>query len=315
MSGQPNPSIYRQEAVDHRNSAQEDGDVLHIAPEWTRWTYWTLLGALLAGGVYCILGTLHEYASGSAIVRFEGKTELTSHNTGLVSSVEVQPGEKVRAGQRLVTFTSAEEVASIERLRHEHELALVRYLRELSDDSARQALSSVRASMELAEAQLETRALRAPHDGIVTDVRVKAGHFLTPGVSVLSIIPEDAAPLLLALFPGSWRPQLLPGMTMRIELDGFRYEYQDVVIEQVGDQIIGPTEARRYLGPELSDALKLEGSIVLVRARLPARTFVRDGRTFTFFDGMPVRAEARVRTESILLTLVPGIKELLPHGT
>lgn len=310
---QGKPTIYRQEALEHHNSVQEEGDVLHISPEWTRWTYWLILGLVGTALLLSVLGTVSEYASGPAVVHFEGKVEVTSHGAGLVAAVEVHPGQQVRAGQRLVTFASQEETASLERLRLEHELQLVRYLREPADAAVRQTLSAARAELELANARLETRSLRAPCDGLVSDVRVRSGQYLNPGMGVLSVIPEGSQPVLVALLPGDRRPQLRPGMMLRLELESFHHEYQDVPIDYVGDQIIGPGEAMRYLGTELEGAFELKGSIVLVRARLPSRTFVSAGDTYNYFDGMPARVEARVRTESILLTLVPGLKELLRY--
>jgi membrane fusion protein (multidrug efflux system) len=82
----------------------------------------------------------------------------------------------------------------------------------------------------------------------------------------------------------------------------------------VGDQIVGPAEVRRFLGPEIGDAVQLSGPMVLVRARLPSSTFTSKGRTFNYFDGMLARADARVRTERILVALVPGLKGALRNA-
>ena len=309
-----NKSIYRQEALDHHNSPHEEGDVLHIAPEWAQWLYWLLVAVLGMGLLYCCLGTVDEYAAGPAVVQFEGRVELTSQVAGLVSAVEVRPGQRVSAGQKLITLISEEETASVERLRNEFELQLVRYLREPSDNAARQALTSLRAERELAEARLETRVLRAPRDGVIMDVRVKPSQYLSPGVGMLSLVPHDVSPVLMAFLPGSYRPYLRKGTPLRLELDGFRYEYQELLIEQVDEQIIGPAEVGRQLGPGLAGAFELKGSFVLVRARLPADRFTSKEQVYNYFDGMPARAEARVRSESILMTLIPGLKGLFRHG-
>jgi membrane fusion protein (multidrug efflux system) len=306
-------SIYRQEALEHYNRVREEGDILHIAPVWMEWMYWLLLALLATGVLFCLVGSVDEYAAGPAVVQLEGKIDLTSHGSGLVSTVKVKPGQHVRAGEELATFVSLEEVATVERLRHEFELQLVRYLKDPTDGAARQALSALRSEQELAEARLDARALRAPADSIVTDVRVQSGQYLTPGVSVLSLVPANAAPVLVAFLPGHYRPYLKPGTPVRLELEGFRYEYREVTVEHVADQIIGPTEVRRALGPGLGDAFEFKGTFIRVRARLPSRTFQSEGVTYDYFDGMPARAEARVRTESILVTLVPALKGLLDH--
>jgi membrane fusion protein (multidrug efflux system) len=161
---------------------------------------------------------------------------------------------------------------------------------------------------------MAARTLKAPTAGSVGDLRIQPGQFLQAGTRVLSLSTGDTRVFLQAFLPGNYRPFLQPGMPLRVELDGFRYDYRELIIESVGEQIIGPNELRRYLGADLADSVTLEGSIVLVKARIPSTTFLNEGRVFNYFDGMPARAEARVRAEPILLVLFPGLKGLLPHG-
>lgn len=306
--------IFREEALRHHEGAQQDGDVLRISPSWTRWTYWTLLGLLLAALAYSLLGTLPEYATGPALVKVEGQSQLTVDTPGIVSSVEVRPGQRVEPGQALVRFRSEQEAVSLERIQREFELQLIRVLRDPSDESARQALTSLRAEREQAEAREQARTLRAPQSGVVSGLRIRRGQYVAPGESVVSIVGDDVSVSLVALLPGGYRPTLEPGRPLRVELDGFTHEYHTFTIESVGDQIVGPGEVRRFLGPEISDALQLNGPLVVVRARIPAPTFTSNGKTFNYFDGMLARADARVRKERILVALVPGLKGALGHG-
>ncbi|MBN8233375.1 HlyD family efflux transporter periplasmic adaptor subunit [Corallococcus macrosporus] len=309
-----NPSIFRKEALEHyQQHGRQDGDVLRIAPEWTRAAYVLLVGLLVVAAVLCAVGTVSEYASGTALVRVERRTDVAAPLGGVVVSVAVQPGQRVSQGQLLVTLMSDDERNSLARIQYESDLHLVRYMRDLSDVSARQSLTALRAELELARSKLDARSLRAPVTGVVGDLRIQPGQYLTPGAQVASLVEDDAPVYLLALLPGYYRPFLRPGMPLRVELDGFRYDYREVPIESVGDQIIGPGELQRYLGPDLADAVKPEGPLVLVRARLPSRTFSREGRVFGYFDGMPAHAEVAVRSEPIFLTLIPGLKVLFPH--
>ncbi|MCP3162143.1 efflux RND transporter periplasmic adaptor subunit [Myxococcus qinghaiensis] len=308
------PSIFRKQAVEYyRHYRRQEGDVLHLAPSWTRWTYWLLAALLLGGGLFCLLGSISEFASGPALVRLDRRTEVTAPSGGVVAAIEVQPGQHVVAGQPLVTLQAEEERNTLARLQRELELHLVRYMRDPLDESSRQALTTLRAERELAQARLEARSLRAPVAGVVGDLRIQPGQFLASGTRVASLADDDASVHLLAFLPGYYRPFLRPGMTLRVELDGFRYDYHELRIETVGDQIIGPNELQRYLGQDQADAVKTVGPIVLVRARVPSHTFTSDGRIFGYFDGMPARAEAAVRVEPILLTLIPGLKALFPH--
>jgi multidrug efflux pump subunit AcrA (membrane-fusion protein) len=305
--------IFREEALRHHDGAQQEGDILRISPAWTRWTYWVLLGLLLAGLVYSLLGTLPEYASGPAVVKVEGLSHLTVDMPGVVSSVQVQPGQRVETGQALVSFRSQEETVALDRIQREFELQLIRVLRDPSDEAARQTLTSLRAEQELAQARQQARTLRAPHAGVVSALRIRPGQYVTPGEGVVSIEGDDVAVSLVALLPGGQRPMLEPGRSLRVELDGFHHEYHSFVIESVGDQIVGPGEIRRFLGPEIADAFELGGPLVLVKARIPASSFKSKGKDFNYFDGMLARADARVRTERILVALVPGLKGVMGH--
>jgi biotin carboxyl carrier protein len=302
---------YRKEAVEYsRKAGREHGDVLHLSPAWTRWSYCLIVSLLLSGLLYCLFGRVYEYATGPAVIRVEGRSDLTIHMPGVVVSVEVTPGQRVEAGQTLVTFAAEEEEISLERLEREIELLLIRFMRDPSDTVARQALTTVSAERELAHARVEARTLRAPRAGLVGDVRIQPGQFLAAGTPVLSLVANDAPVTLFALLPGHYRPYLRTGMSLRVELEGFRYDYHELTIESVGDQIIGPGEVQRFLGPNLADAVSVNGAVILVKARFSSPTFVNDGRMLSYFDGMPSRAEARVRSERIIFMLLPALKGL-----
>ena len=76
-------------------------------------------------------------------------------------------------------------------------------------------------------------------------------------------------------------------------MDGFPYEYQELTVASVSDELVGPAEVRRYLGPGLGDALTVDGPLVAVEARLPASTFrVRSAR-LRLLPGMPGTARVR----------------------
>ncbi|HEX8818839.1 MAG TPA: HlyD family efflux transporter periplasmic adaptor subunit [Archangium sp.] len=303
--------IFREEALRHHEGSQETGDLLRISPKWTRWTYWVVLALVVAGGLYSVLGTIPEYASGPALVKVEGRGELTPNTPGIVASVEVKPGQRVEAGQPLVSFLSQDETATLERIEREFELQLVRVLQNPSDEAARQALTSLRAERELARTRQQARTLRAPHAGTIGTLRVREGQYVNPGESVVSVVGDDVDVMLVALLPGDYRPRLAPGKPLRVELKGFTHEYQTFTIESVGDQILGPSEVRRFLGADSADAVQLTGPMVLVRARIEAPTFTSKGRTFHYYDGMLAHADARVRSERILVTLIPGLKGAL----
>ena len=302
--------VFRQEALAHHADHRDEGEVLKISPRWTRWAYGTLLAALVVGVIYAVLGTVHEYAAGPAIIRLEAKTSLTAKVPGTVQAVSVQPRQRVEPGDLVVELSSAEESATLERIEHELQLQLVKVLRDPTDQVARQSLIGLRTQEELAQARLDQRRVCAPVAGAVSDIRVRAGQHLDAGDLILSIIGDDARLSVVAMMPAHYRPMLQVGAPLRLELTGYRYAYHELVIDGIGDEVIGRAEVRRYLGPELADTVPIDGPVVLVRAHLDSPSFQDHGRTFDYFDGMQGLAEARVRSESVLGTLVPGLKRV-----
>ena len=176
--------------------------------------------------------------------------------------------------------------------------------------TAYRELTRLRAEKENARAKLEERIVRAPRDGVVHDVRIGQGDFLDRGVQVLSLVPPDPAYTVVALLPGHALPQLEEGQEMRLEIEGYPYAYVPATIETVGEEAIGPAEARRFLGAEIADTIPIGGPVVLVRGRLASDKFRAWEQEYSLHDNMRATAEVLVRTERLLLRLIPGLKAL-----
>jgi multidrug resistance efflux pump len=304
--------IFRKDAIEHATRARGfEGGPLRMSPRWVKMSFWMIVALALVAVAYSFVGKINEYAVGPAVVRVKGAVEVTATSQSIVASVEVNPGQHIEAGQVLVRFHESQETAELDRLNREFELELVKVLRDPQDPSAKQSLTTLSASRELARRRVEERTLRAPQGGVVGDVRIRSGQALQPGDVVVSIVGEGARYSLVAVLPGHYRPMLQPGMDLRLELAGYRYAYMTVKIESIGDEVVGPTEVKRFLGQQLADTVQVGGPAVLVEATLPVATFESDGQKYNFFDGMHGSAEARVRSERIILSLVPALKKLL----
>ncbi len=309
--GLPSVMLFREEAVDHHNVGfRGEGDVLRVDPGWMRWTYRLLVLALAAGLLFTLLAQVHDYAEGPAVVRLGGRTDLNATADGTVSQIAVSPGQKVEAGRLLVRFYGAREAAELARLDHEFELQLINRLRDPADSGAQQALLSLRAERELARSNLAERELRSPAAGVVSDIPVRVGQHIAPGQSLLSIARGETRPEVVAFLPGEDRPMLKRGMPLRMELQGYRYAYQHLVVDSVGDEVVGPAEARRYLGDAISDAVQFPGPVVKVEAHLVGETFESEGKVRRYHDGMLARAEVQIRSERVLVALIPALKAL-----
>lgn len=307
----PPVDVFRKEALKHRARGAAEGDVLRLSPEWIDLTYWFTVTAFVVALVYCAVGTLNEYATGPAVVWISGRTHVTATVPGTVRSIEVEQGQKVEAGQILVRFSSAVETAELARIDREFEAELARTLADPGNQTAKAALTELRTQRDVAAARLEQLTVRAPEAGVIGDVRIRPGQLIAAGDVVLTLTGPDQRCSVVAMLPAQYRPQLRPGLTLRFEVAGYRYAYQEMPITSVGAQIIGPNELKRYLGQELQDTVAVTGPLVLVEATPRAPEFTVDGDSFEYYHGMNGTAEARVRTESILLSLVPGLRALV----
>lgn len=304
--------LFRPEAVEHHLQPKSDhGEPIRIAPHWSSRVYWTLLALMCVGILGIAVGEISQYSSGPAVVRQQGRAEVAAVGAGSLVSIDVEPGQRVAKGQVLARMRDVAERAEYESTRTDFHAQLRNRLLDPTDEAAAQQLRTLQRQLESAEAALEQRVVRAPTDGVVTDIGVEAGQHVDAGDAVMAIVDDRVAGLeLVAFLPGGDRPQIEPGMPLRLELLGFDYAYQDVIVESITEGVVGPNEAKRMLGPQLADTLPLGGGVVMVRARLPTRTFVSDGTEYPYHDGMGGVAEVRMRDETILEMLVPALKEM-----
>lgn len=301
--------LFRREALEAQ-ALPRWGEVIRVSPSWVSWAYWVLLAMLAASLVYVSVGTVATYSAGPAVIRSTTRSEIVARTPGNVTEVLVAPGAAVAPGDLIARLDDADARGGVERIEREFETQLRNHMLDPADAAADAALRTLRLQLEEARLALEDRLIRADRGGVVADLRVRTGQRVEPG-DVIASITDDAGTLeVVALLPGSDRPQLAPGMPLRLELGGYRYAYQTLTIDSVSPDVIAPTEARRVLGGDVGESLRLPASVVLVRARIPGREFTVDGETFRYHDGMLGHAEVRVREEKILYTLVPGLRKL-----
>jgi membrane fusion protein (multidrug efflux system) len=222
----------------------------------------------------------------------------------------------VRAGQVLARLDDTEQQVELDRMMRESESTELARLARPSDEHLRAELARLRAEQELARRRLEQRGIVAPADGIVRDVRVEPGKRVDVG-EVVFTFAADGTPsedTIVALLPGGDLPLLAVGQTMRLELAGHRYAYQEAVITSVGSDVLGPAEARRLLGAQVADSLPIAGPVVVVEARAESSSFEIDGMELAYHDGMLARADARLRSERLVIALVPELRRALDWG-
>ncbi|HKQ77910.1 MAG TPA: HlyD family efflux transporter periplasmic adaptor subunit [Blastocatellia bacterium] len=310
MQNARNPNeLFRDAALRaHYSSRGSHGDLLRISPGWTNWIYWLLVVIFLTGLSYLFFGRVNEYAAGAAIVRSEDRADIHAVSGGMITKIAIRPGQRVTANQLLAQLYDAPEAAELDRLDSEYELQLVKSLNSPLDSVSQQQLAFMRERRQVAAARLNERRITAPRDGTIKDVRIRAGQTVAPGELLLTLDGDGEKLSVVALLPGHYRPLLRKGAPLRLELNGFRYAYQHLAIDLVAEDVIGPNEARKYLGEQVSDSIVLQGPVVIVKADLPSRSFTSDAGEYFFHDGLQGTAEVRVRSERLILTLLPSLK-------
>lgn len=302
--------LFRAEALQARETSITKGHLVRISPAWVNVTFWIVLTAIVTCLMVVVFSNIDEYAVGPALVQLDGRHELTARESGIISEVLVQPGQRVGAGQTLVRFREVMETAELSRVQGEFETQLAKLLRDPADATARSVVASLRTQRDLAVQRLAERRLLAPVTGTINDVRAQAGRYAHAGDVLVSMTTNTGTGWVIAMLPGHYRPMITKGLRLRFEVSGFRYSYQTLTVDEVSDEVIGPIEARRFIGPAFADAFPLTGAVVLVRARLPAPKFDLDGTRYSFFDGMTGTAEVRVRSESLIVSLIPALRLL-----
>ena len=149
-------------------------------------------------------------ATSTGVVMADKNVTLSAKIVGRVSSVNVEEGERVDAGDVLVDIEDAELLANLAatraRLRmeelnwaHQEKLAeRIRNLREqgtvsaenLDDanfkvDAAEQSVANAKAEVARARAMLAESKIRAPFDGVITRKDVEPGVVTSPGSPLL----------------------------------------------------------------------------------------------------------------------------------
>jgi len=122
------------------------------------------------------------------------KAQLSFPMTGIVDGVKVQEGDKVTAGQTLVTLNTKILDAKVEEAQAGVVAAQtqVRYLQRIGTDqehidSAQADVDQAQATLDAAKATLAQATLTAPFDGTIASVQVSPAETVVPGQVVIMI--------------------------------------------------------------------------------------------------------------------------------
>jgi membrane fusion protein (multidrug efflux system) len=128
--------------------------------------------------------------------------------------------------------------------------------------AAEASLAQAGAARDLARIDLANTVVRAPVGGVVGNRQVRVGRYVTPGQSLVDIVPVDNV-WVVANFKETQLENMRVGQPVRISIDG----YKDVAIKGVVDSLAPGSGAAFSLLP----ADNATGNFVRVVQRVPVK--------------------------------------------
>lgn len=308
-------SLYRPEALEAHRGKSTEGQPIHISPAWVRRAYPLLIGGVLLAAIFTIFIKVPTYSTGRGLVVLPGKS-ITAPAAGTVETVYVAPGQAIAKGAIIVKLKASAEQDELTNAKAELDNAARAYMVEQADDNAKKQLASIAARYNTAKSKLEQRTIRADKAGTVSDIRIREGALVQPGDQIVTIVDgKQTMPEIVAFLPASDHPRLKVGQELQVGLIGYTKTREKAIIYDVSREGVGSNEAGKIIGASLADAMRLpqDGSWVIVKARLPGRTFETEHNILPYHHGMQATTEVRIAEKPFLVALFPAIEKYVPN--
>ncbi|KAA3651818.1 MAG: efflux RND transporter periplasmic adaptor subunit [Proteobacteria bacterium] len=162
-------------------------------------------------------------------------TTLAAELGAKVKRITVKEGERIKAGQLLVSLDCVIQAAQRDKAKAalaaaERNYAANARLNELNAvgkvelDTSIAERDKSRADLALIRATLSKCTIHAPYSGRVVEQKVRAEQYVEPGTALLDIL-DDSALELDFIVPSRWLAWLKPGHTFRVFIDETQKSY------------------------------------------------------------------------------------------
>jgi membrane fusion protein (multidrug efflux system) len=310
-------SLYRGEALEHHRTRGQEGELVQLSPGWVKRAYPLLVITIIAAAAFATFVKVPTYSTGTAVIMFEGSTSVTATMGGTVEKVFVKDNEAVKKGDPLIRVGSPEAVAQLAAAETDWHDQQIQFLFDQTDEQSRKALKSAATQRDRALAMVEAHTIRAPRDGVITNLHIKEGAALNLGGYAMQITDENSEIEVLAFLPSKDSPRIRTKMPLQLELDGYKKARAIGTITQVQPDAISGAEAAKLGGDMLAESiakdLQAGTTWFTARARLPSRTFRTEHNTYHYHHGMHSTVEVKVQSKPFLATLLPAIEKWLPE--
>jgi len=194
------------------------------------------------------------FTSGTLLANDE--VELRSELTGKAIKIYFEEGSRVAAGQLLVKINDAELQAQLQREKYRQELGMQREERQRqllkgnlvsqeTYDVALNELNTIKAGIELINAQIEKTEIRAPFAGQIGLKYVSDGSYITPSTRIATLQSTNPVKVDFSI-PEKYAGEIRRGAKVTFGIQGLKSTYQGTVyaIEPRIDQVTRTVQIR-----------------------------------------------------------------------
>lgn len=235
---------------------------------------------------------LRTLSQQGAIPRFDYLESVNKADT-LQKDIEAQDQDIQQAQQ---SYQAAQQ--NVDRLKAEHQGEILTQL-----DQQRQQLVDLEAKLKQAQDQSSINTLRAAVTGTIYNLKVnKAAATVQAGEELLSIVPDDADPVLIAKVKNQDIAFVHPQMPVKVKLETLPYQEFGTIegtVETVSPNAIDDPNDR---------------SVFPVHIRLKSQSVTMNGQKVQLQPGMTARAEIVTRQKTVLSFLIEPIATNLEHA-
>ena len=177
--------------------------------------------------------TAPVYAAVPGSVVSKRHAEIASRLTGYVRSVAVQAGDRVDAGQPLLSIDSSDVTGQLQQAQAVFDEADVNYQRATSlyakgvvtkvqlDDATRQ-YTTAKAALQMAHAAVDYADIRAPFAGVIVEKLADPGDLAVPGKPLL-VLEDERSLEVQSYVPDELYPALKLGESIPFSTDDRSY--------------------------------------------------------------------------------------------
>jgi membrane fusion protein (multidrug efflux system) len=174
---------------------------------------------------------LHNSIRATGTLIASDEVELRSEVAGTIIQFAIKEGKRVKKGDMLVKLNDAELQAQLKRAQSRKTLAVAQEARQkqlleiksISQndyDIALNELNSIKAEIELIQAQIRRTEIRAPFNGVIGLRYVSFGAYLTPTTRIASLVNLDTLKIDFAV-PGQYAGLIKAGDVVRFSVQGY----------------------------------------------------------------------------------------------